>query len=155
KTLTPEQVRITQGAGTEMCGTGELLHEKRSGIFVSAVGGLPLFRTSAKFESGTGWPSFFEPFDPEHIVERSDSSLGMVRTEILDARSGAHLGHVFDDGPAPTGKRYCLNSAALKFIPDGSPLPEESKPVQSQVAYFAGGCFWGTEDLFENVAGVM
>src|SRR5262249_20490029 len=155
KTLTPDQVRVTQDAGTEPPFCGKLEHHKEAGVYVCVVGGLPLFKSGAKFDSGTGWPSFFEPIDPEHIVERLDLSAGMTRTEILDARSGAHLGHVFDDGPRPTGKRYCLNSAALKFIPDGSPLPEESKPVQSQVAYFAGGCFWGTEDLFENVAGVM
>jgi peptide methionine sulfoxide reductase msrA/msrB len=155
KTLKPMQVEVTQRAGTERANTGEYAHEKRAGLYVSAVGGLPLFRSTAKFESGTGWPSFTEPFDPEHVVLHRDISHGMVRTEVLDARSGAHLGHVFDDGPAPTGKRYCMNSAALKFIPEGEPLPPESQPVGLQTAYFAGGCFWGVEDVFAQIEGVI
>jgi peptide methionine sulfoxide reductase msrA/msrB len=154
KTLTPEQLRVTQDAGTEPAFCGNLVDQKKPGIYVCVVGGLPLFRSSAKFDSGTGWPSFFEPFDPDHVIEKTDSSYGMTRVEILDARSGAHLGHVFDDGPPPTGKRYCLNSAALRFIPDGTPLPPESLPAALQTAYFAGGCFWGVEDLFEQIDGV-
>ncbi len=105
KTLTPEQVRITQQAGTEPAFCGDLTYNKDSGIYVSVVGGLPLFKSEAKFESKSGWASFFEPFDPDHIIEHEDHSLGMVRVEILDARSGAHLGHVFEDGPPPTGRR--------------------------------------------------
>jgi peptide methionine sulfoxide reductase msrA/msrB len=155
KTLTPEQIEVTQHAGTERSGTSPLNHEKRSGLFVSAVGGLPLFRSSAKFDSGTGWPSFYEPIDPAHVILRDDSSGGMKRTEVLDARSGAHLGHVFDDGPKPTGLRYCMNGAALKFIPDGDPIPMESQPMKTETAYFAGGCFWGVEDVFEQTAGVV
>ncbi len=131
------------------------MHERRQGTYVCVVGGLPLFRSNSKFESGTGWPSFFEPVDPAHVIERVDKSYGMARTEIVDARSGAHLGHVFDDGPPPTHKRYCLNSAALKFIPDGDPVPMESQPVKSETAYFAGGCFWGVEDVFEQTDGVI
>jgi peptide methionine sulfoxide reductase msrA/msrB len=155
KTLTPEQVEITQAKGTEPAFCGNLTNNHEKGIYVCVVGGLPLFRSSEKFESHSGWASFFAPFDPDHVVEKVDSSHGMVRTEILDARSGAHLGHVFDDGPAPTHKRYCLNSAALKFIPDGTPLPPESQPVKAETAYFAGGCFWGVEDVFEQIPGVM
>ncbi len=152
KTLTPEEDKICFSAETERPFCGTLLDNKKDGIYVCVAGGLPLFSSSAKFNSGTGWPSFFAPFDPEHIIEKVDSSHGMVRTEILDARSGAHLGHVFDDGPAPTGKRYCLNSAALKFIAKGEPLPPESQPA---VAYFAGGCFWGVEDRFAQIPGVI
>ena len=155
KTLTPEQVKVTLQSGTEPPFCSPLAHEKQAGVYVSVVGGLPLFRSSDKFDSGTGWPSFFQPFDPAHVVERVDRSHGMVRTEILDARSGAHLGHVFDDGPKPTGKRYCMNAAALKFIPEGTPLPPESQPVAAQTAYFAGGCFWGVEDVFEQIPGVI
>jgi peptide methionine sulfoxide reductase msrA/msrB len=155
KTLTPDQVRVTQDQGTEPPFCGKLEHHKEAGTYVCVVGGLPLFKSTAKFDSGTGWPSFFAPIDPEHVIEKVDASHGMARTEIVDARSGAHLGHVFDDGPRPTGKRYCLNSAALKFIPDGTPLPKESKPVDAQFAYFAGGCFWGVEDVFAQIPGVM
>lgn len=155
KGLTAEQRSVLLRADTEAPFCGGLLKNKESGIYVSALGGLPLFRSAAKFESGTGWPSFFEPFDPEHIIERVDRSEGMDRVEILDARSGGHLGHVFDDGPRPTGKRYCLNSAALIFVPDGKPLPPESRPVELQTAYFAGGCFWGVEDLMQRTPGVV
>jgi len=152
KKLTPEEDRICFSAGTERAFCGTLLDNKLEGTYVCVVGGLPLFRSSAKFNSGTGWPSFHSPFDPEHIVERVDRSHGMVRVEILDARSGAHLGHVFDDGPPPTGKRYCLNSAALRFIPKGEALPPESQP---NVAIFGGGCFWGVEDRFAQLPGVI
>jgi peptide methionine sulfoxide reductase msrA/msrB len=154
-TLTPEQVRITLNAGTEPAFCGVLTNKKEPGIYVSVIGGLPLFRSTSKYDSKSGWPSFYEPFDPDHIVEREDRSHGMVRTEIRDARSGAHLGHVFDDGPQPTGKRYCINSAALRFIPEGEPLPPESRPVEAETAYFAGGCFWGIEDRFANIPGVI
>jgi peptide methionine sulfoxide reductase msrA/msrB len=154
-TLTPEQVEITQHAGTEPRDSSPLVKNHEKGVYVSVVGGLPLFRSEDKFDSGTGWPSFTRSFDPAHVIERRDSSLGMQRVELLDARSGAHLGHVFDDGPKPTGRRYCINGAALKFIPDGTPLPKESKPVQAQAAYFAGGCFWGVEDVFSQIPGAM
>jgi peptide methionine sulfoxide reductase msrA/msrB len=155
KTLTPEQIRITQDAGTEPPFCGNLTDNDQAGIYVSVVGGLPLFKSENKFKSKSGWASFFAPFDPDHIIEHTDRSHGMVRTEILDARSGAHLGHVFNDGPPPTGLRYCLNSAALKFIPEGQPLPPESQPVKTETAYFAGGCFWGVEDRFAQVPGVV
>jgi peptide methionine sulfoxide reductase msrA/msrB len=153
-TLDPLAVKVTQHEGTERAGTSPLLAEKRPGTYVSVVGGLPLFRSEDKFESGTGWPSFTRPIDPDHVVLKEDRSLGMKRVEVLDARSGAHLGHVFDDGPAPTGERYCMNGVALRFVPDGEPLPAESRPSFAK-AYFAGGCFWGVEDVFQQVPGVV
>jgi len=155
KTLTPEQVEITLHAGTERPNSSPLVKNHAKGTYVSVIGGLPLFRSEDKFESGTGWPSFTRSFDPAHVVERRDTSAGMARVELLDARSGAHLGHVFEDGPAPTGLRYCINGAALKFIPDGAALPAESQPVKLEKAYFAGGCFWGVEDIFQQIPGVV
>lgn len=102
--------------GTEAPFCGGLLKEKRAGVFVCRLCGLPLFRSSAKFDSGTGWPSFYQPVDPEHIRELRDTRHGMVRVEIRCARCDGHLGHVFPDGPAPTGLRYCLNSVSLSFV---------------------------------------
>jgi peptide-methionine (R)-S-oxide reductase len=113
--LTPEERRIILNHGTEPAFCGGLLNNKTDGVYVCRLCGLPLFRSKAKFESGTGWPSFYEPFDPEHIRNIEDRSYGMVRTEIRCARCDGHLGHVFEDGPRPTGLRYCLNSASLKF----------------------------------------
>ncbi|KXZ44249.1 hypothetical protein GPECTOR_70g480 [Gonium pectorale] len=134
--LTSFQQHVTMEAGTERAFTGKTVNgyshdNKQRGVYVSAVGGLPLFTSDTKFNSGTGWPSFFAPVDPDHIIEVTDYSIPyMPRVEVLDARSGAHLGHVFDDGPAPTGKRYCINAAALKFIPAGEEIPPESQPIQ-------------------------
>lgn len=155
ETLTPEQVRVTQTGATEAAFSGCFTGQVKPGIYVSVVGGLPLFRSSAKFPSDSGWAGFSEPFDPEHIEEHVDRSQETLRVEVRDARSGAHLGHVFDDGPPPSGKRYCINSAALAFIPQGKPLPLESRPVESQTACFAGGCFWGVEHRFAQVPGVI
>jgi len=116
--LSEEERRVILYQGTEPPFCGGLLHEKRAGHFACRLCGLPLFRTDSKFESGTGWPSFHTPFDPEHIRELRDVSHGMIRTEIRCARCDGHLGHVFEDGPHPSGLRYCLNSVSLSFVPD-------------------------------------
>jgi peptide-methionine (R)-S-oxide reductase len=114
--LTDEERRIILEQGTEPAFCGTLLNNKSAGIYACRLCGLPLFRSDGKFESGTGWPSFTRPFDPAHVREIEDRSYGMVRTEIRCARCDAHLGHVFPDGPPPTGLRYCLNSVSLEFF---------------------------------------
>ena len=118
KQLTPTQYRVLRQEGTEPAFTGAYWNEHRKGVFVCAGCGLEVFDSDHKFESGTGWPSYWRPSDPTHVAEKSDVTLGMVRTEVECARCGGHLGHVFDDGPAPTGLRYCINSAALDFVPE-------------------------------------
>jgi len=153
--LDEETYRITQKAGTEAPFCGTLLDNKTEGVYCCVVCGLPLFSSDDKFTSGTGWPSFFQPFDPEHVAEISDNSLGMVRTEIECARCGSHLGHVFPDGPPPTGMRHCLNSASLVFYENGTERPAASMPVATETAYFAGGCFWGVEHYFQMGDGVL
>ena len=116
--LTPEQYRVTQESGTERPGTGELLHNDAPGIYVDIVSGEPLFASSAKFESGCGWPSFTKPIEPAHVKELRDTAFGMIRIEVRSTHGDSHLGHVFPDGPRDQGGlRYCINSASLRFVP--------------------------------------
>ena len=122
--LTPEQYNVTRQHGTERAGTSPLNNEKREGIFTCVCCGAPLFASDAKFESGTGWPSFYKPVNDDAVSEHEDRSFLMRRTEVRCARCYAHLGHVFPDGPQPTGQRYCMNGVALNFKPGGQPAGE-------------------------------
>jgi peptide-methionine (R)-S-oxide reductase len=125
--LAPEERRVLLDQGTERPFCGTLLDNKLDGTYACRLCGLPLFRSASKFNSGTGWPSFYEPYDPAHVAEIEDYAHGMVRTEIRCRRCDGHLGHVFPDGPRPTGLRYCLNSASLEFYERGRPLPQKTR----------------------------
>ena len=125
--LSAEEREVILAHGTERPFCGTLLNNKQAGLYACRLCGLPLFRSGTKFESGTGWPSFTEPFDPDHIRSIEDRAYGMVRTEVRCARCDAHLGHVFPDGPPPTGLRYCLNSIAMEFVAEGEEPPQRLK----------------------------
>jgi methionine-R-sulfoxide reductase len=139
RTLTPEQYRVTRESATETAFKNAYWDNHQEGIYVDIITGEPLFASKDKFDSGTGWPSFTKPISPDNVVEKRDSSFGMERTEVRSKASDSHLGHVFNDGPAPTGERFCVNSAALRFIPVNK-LKEEGygrylplfQPPQSQ-----------------------
>lgn len=131
--LTPEERWVMLEHGTERPFCGTLLDRKEEGVYQCRLCGLPLFQSGSKFDSGTGWPSFTEPFDPEHMRELRDTSYGMLRIEIRCARCDGHLGHVFPDGPPPSGLRYCLNSASMEFTPEGK-APEPRVAADRQRA---------------------
>ena len=168
--LTPMQYRVTQECGTEPPFHNEYWDNKRAGIYVDVLSGEPLFSSNDKFESGSGWPSFTKPIADENLTAKVDQTFGMVRTEVRSKKGGSHLGHVFEDGPAPTGLRYCINSAALKFIPVeelekegyGQYLPlfqgkakNEPSHGKPEIATFAAGCFWGVQAEFKKLKGVI
>jgi len=184
KKLTPMQFKVTQEDATEPPFRNEFWDNHEAGLYVDVTTGEPLFSSVDKFDSGTGWPSFTRPVDAARIVEHKDHKYGMVRIEVRSKAGNAHLGHVFDDGPRPTGMRYCINSASLTFIPVkdleakgyGAYLPlfgmaapavdkkaEYCAPDSDQMscattfetAILAGGCFWGMEDIIRDIPGVV
>ena len=141
KKLTPLQYSVTCENGTERAFANEYWNNHEPGIYVDVITGEPLFASTAKYDSGTGWPSFFEPLNKDAVVEKKDVTAGMMRVEVRSKTSDAHLGHLFNDGPQPTGQRYCMNSAAMKFIPVGKlkeaglekylPLFEKEQPAKT------------------------
>ncbi len=167
--LSPEQYAVTQEDATERPFRNEYWDNKKPGIYVDVVSGDPLFSSTDKFDSGTGWPSFTKPLEEESVTLKEDKKFFQTRTEVRSKNADSHLGHVFDDGPGPSGKRFCMNSASLRFIPAENlekegygkyrSLFESGKIAKvaevEETALLAGGCFWGMEDIIRKIPGVL